>query len=112
MSSEPTELIPIPYRRARSTRYSYRLHDFSVTVPRWYNDVYLNSSLPRTCKLWNSLVAECFPLTYDLISFKSRVNRQFILMFFLNNFPFSPCIFLFRLTPCLGYSALHGVILS
>ena len=39
MSSEPTELIPIPYRRARSTRYSYRLHDFPVTVPRFYKDV-------------------------------------------------------------------------
>ena len=28
-----------------------------------------------TVNLWNSLSAECFPLTYGLNGFKSRVNR-------------------------------------
>ena len=32
-------------------------------------------SFPRTAKLWNSLPVECFPLTYDLNGFKSRINR-------------------------------------
>ena len=47
-SSEPTQLVPIPYSRRRSTRYSDTLHYFSVTIPRCYN-VYVNSSfLPQT----------------------------------------------------------------
>ena len=33
-SSELAQLVPLPYSRGRSTPYSYRLHDFSVTIPR------------------------------------------------------------------------------
>ena len=33
-SSELAELVPLPYSRGSSTRYSDRLHDFSVTIPR------------------------------------------------------------------------------
>ena len=33
-SSELAQLVPLPYSRGRSTRYSDRLHDFSVTIPR------------------------------------------------------------------------------
>ena len=43
-----------------------RLHDFF--------DVYVNSFIPCTARLWNSLPIECFPLTYDLNDFKSRIN--------------------------------------
>ena len=57
-------------------RYSDRLHDFSVTIPRCYKDVYVNSFFPRTARLWNSLPIECFPLTYDLSGFKSRINSM------------------------------------
>ena len=66
------------FSRGRSTRYSDRLHHFSVTIPRCYKDVYINSFFPRTAKLWNSLPIECFPLTYDLSGFKSRINRHFL----------------------------------
>ena len=69
-SSELGELVPRPYSRGRSTRYSDRLHDFSVTIPRCYKDVYVNSFFPRTARLWNSLPIECFPLIYDLSGFK------------------------------------------
>ena len=62
-------MIPFPYSRGRPTRYSYRLHDFAVTIPRRYKDVYVNSLFPGTAKLWNSLPIECFPLTYDLSCF-------------------------------------------
>ena len=31
-----SELVPLPYSRGRSTHYSDRLHDFSVTIPRCY----------------------------------------------------------------------------
>ena len=77
-SSELAELNPVPYSRGRSTRYSDRLHDFSVTIPRCYKDVYDNSFFPRTARLWNSLPKECFPLTYDLSGFKSRINRHLL----------------------------------
>ena len=77
-SSELAQLVPLPYSRGRSTRYSDRLHDFSVTIPRCYKDVYVNSFFPRTARLWNSLPIECFPLTYDLSGFNSRINRYLL----------------------------------
>ena len=77
-SSELAQLVPLPYSRGRSTRYSDRLHDFSVTISRCYKDVYVNSFFPRTTRLWNSLPIECFPLTSDLSGFKSRINRYLL----------------------------------
>ena len=76
-SSELAELVPFPYSQGRSTRYSGRLHDFSVTT-RCYMDVYVNSFFPRTARLWNSLPIECFPLTYNLYSLKSKINRYLL----------------------------------
>ena len=46
--SELAELVLLPYSRGRSTRYCDRLYDFSVTIPRCYKDVYVNSFFPRT----------------------------------------------------------------
>ena len=77
-SYELAELVPLPYSRGRSTRYSDRLHDFSVTIPRCNKDVYVNSFFSRTARLWNSLPMECFPLTYDLSGFKPRINRYLL----------------------------------
>ena len=73
--SEVTELVPLPHSRSRSTRYCNRLHDFSVIILRCYKNVYINSFFPRAARLWNSLPAKCFPLTYDLNGLKSRGNR-------------------------------------
>ena len=77
-SSKLAQLVPLPFSWGRSTDYSNRLHDFSVTIPRCYKDIYVNSFFPRTAKLWNSLPIECFSLTYDLSGFKSRTNRHFL----------------------------------
>ena len=77
-SSELGGLVPLPFSRGRSTCYSDRLHDFSVTDPRCYKDVYFNSFFPRTTRLWNSLPKKCFPLTYDLNGFKSRIKRHLL----------------------------------
>ena len=77
-SSELAQLVPRLYSRERSTCYSDRLHDFSVIIRRCYKDVYVNSFFPCTARLWNSLPIECFPLTYDLNSFKSRINRHLL----------------------------------
>ena len=77
-SSELTELVPLPYSGGRSSLYSDGLHDFSVTISRCYNDVFVNSFFPCTARLWNSLPIECFPLSYNLNGFKSRINRHLL----------------------------------
>ena len=74
-SSEFAQLVPLPFSRGRSTRYSDSLHDFGVTNPRCYKYVYVNSFLSCTARLWNYLLIECVPLTYNLNGFKSRMNR-------------------------------------
>ena len=70
---ELVQLVPLPCSRGWSTRYSDRLHDFSVIIPRCYKDVYVSSFFSRTARPCNSLPMECFPLTYDLSGFKSRI---------------------------------------
>ena len=74
------QLILLLYFRGRFTSYSDKLHDLSVTIPRCYKDVYVHSVFIRTaeCSIWNSLPIECFPLTYDLNGFKSRINRHLL----------------------------------
>ena len=97
-SSELAQLVPLPFSRGRSIRYSDRIYDFSVTFPRCYKDVYVNSFFPRTTRLWNSLPIECFPLTYDLSSFKSRINRHLLnIGFFLTDFLYNLIFFFFFL---------------
>ena len=49
--SELAQLVPLTFSRGRYTRYSDRLHDFSVTTPGCYKDVYVNSFFPCTAKL-------------------------------------------------------------
>ena len=41
-------------------------------------DVYVNSFFPHTARLWISLPIECFPLTYKLNGFKSRIKRHLL----------------------------------
>ena len=77
-SSELAQLVPLPYSWGRSICYFDRLHDFSVTIPRRYNDVYVNSFFARTARSWNSLPIKCFLLTYNLSGFKSRIKRHLL----------------------------------
>ena len=67
-SSELAQLVPLPYFQGRSRR----------SIPRCYKDVYINSFFTRTARLWNCLPIECFPLTYDLNGFTSRINRYLL----------------------------------
>ena len=77
-SSELAELVPLSYSRGRSTRYSDRLCDSSVTIPRCYKDIYIDSFFPCKVRLCNSLPIQCFPLSFDLSGFKSRINRYLL----------------------------------
>ena len=65
-SLELVQLVPLPFSRGRSTCYSDRLFDFSVTIPRCYQDGYIHNFFPCTVRLWNSLLIKCFPLSYSL----------------------------------------------
>ena len=76
-SSEPTELVPITYSHERPTRYCNSLHDFSVTIPTYYKDAYAKSFFPYAARLKNYLPVKCFPMTYDLNHFQSRIKPVF-----------------------------------
>ena len=43
-SSELARLVPLPFSRGRSAHYSDRSHDFFVTIPKCFKDIYVNSS--------------------------------------------------------------------
>ena len=67
-------------------------------------------SFSRTPRFWHSLHAECFPLTYDLNSFKSRVNRHLFNRHLSKKISSTIFIFFFffcNAIPCRGCSALH-----
>ena len=38
----------------------------------------MSSFFACTGRLWNSQPIECFPLTYDLSDFKSKINRHLL----------------------------------
>ena len=54
-SFELVELVPLPYFQGSSTHYSDGLHVFSVTMPRYYKDIYVKSLFPYTARLQNSM---------------------------------------------------------
>ena len=68
------ELVPFPYSHVRSTHYSNRLHDFSVTIPKCHKEVYVNNFFSPTARLGNYLSEKCYSLLYDLNGLKSAVD--------------------------------------
>ena len=78
-SSEVAELVLLPYSQGKSTRYSLhdRLPRFTVTSPKCYEDVYLNSFFHHTAKLWNFMPIECFSLTSDLSDLRLELTDTF-----------------------------------
>lgn len=107
-SFELAKLVPLPYSRGTSARYSNKLQEFSATIPTSCKDLWTNSFFSRPASLWNSLIV-CFPLTSpNANGFKFIVNRY---LFSLNPF-FSMCCFVFFLTfitPCLIVTGHHCV---
>ena len=59
-------MVPLPFSQERFTHYFDRLHDLSVNVPRYYQDVYVYSFFSHTARVWRSPLIECFPFTYDI----------------------------------------------
>ena len=65
-SSEMNQLVPLPYSGWRSACYSGRLHEFSVTIPRYCKDVFVNNFL-------------CYFLTFQLDSGVLCLQNAFLL---------------------------------
>ena len=74
-SQEIRDIIPVPLRRVRTTRSSTHSHPFQVSLPNPRTLSHKSSFIPRTCSLWNVLPSSCFPESYNLPSFKSKINK-------------------------------------
>ena len=74
-SQEIRDIIPVPLRRVRTTRSSTHSHTFQVSLPTSRTLSHKSSFIPRTCNLWNVLPSSCFPESYNLPSFKSKINK-------------------------------------
>ena len=74
-SQEIREIIPVPLRRVRTTRSSTHSHPFQISLPNPRTLSRKSSFIPRTCNLWNFLPSSCFPESYNLPSFKFKINK-------------------------------------
>ncbi|CAH2229144.1 jg20757 [Pararge aegeria aegeria] len=54
------------------------LHPFVVDIPRTRTKRFASSFLIRTARIWNALPASIFPSSYNMSTFKSRVNRYLL----------------------------------
>ena len=73
-SQEIREIIPVHLRRVRTTRSSTHSHPFQVSLPNPRTLSHKSSFIPRTCNSWNVLPS-CFPESYNLPSFKSKIKK-------------------------------------
>ena len=74
-SQEIRDIISVPLRRVRTTRSSTHSHPFQVSLPNPRTLSHKSSFIPRTCNLWNVLPSSCFPESYNMPSFKSKINK-------------------------------------
>ena len=70
-SQEIREIFPVPLRHVITTRSSNNSHPFQVSLPSPQK----SSFIPITCSLWNVLPSSCFSESYNLPSFKSKINK-------------------------------------
>ena len=73
-SLEIRDTILVPLRRVRTTTSSTHSHPFQVSLPTSRTLSHKSSFIPRACNLWNVLPS-CFPESYNLPSFKSKINK-------------------------------------
>ena len=74
-SREIMDTIPVPLRHVRTTRSSTHSRPFQVSLPNPRTLPHKSSFIPRTCNLWNVLPSSCFLESYNLPSFKSKINE-------------------------------------
>ena len=97
-SQEIRDISPVPLGRVRTTRSSAHSHPFQVSLPTSQTLSHKSSFIPRTCNLWNALPSSCFPESYNLPSFKSKINKLDLIA--LSSWPFTCSFF-----PCYGLSS-------
>ena len=73
-SIELSNIIPSEVTCTRTTRSSVSRHPFAVMIPRSNTELHLNSYIPRTSRLWNSLPASVFPSSSNIDAFKTAAN--------------------------------------
>ena len=73
-SEELHSLVPVLYKFPRRTRFSEINHPHYLSVPIVSRKFHEQSFFPRTIKMWNLLPTDCFPVEFNLNTFKSRVN--------------------------------------
>ena len=74
-SQEIREIIPVHLRRVRTTTSPTHLHHFQVSLPNSRTLSHKSSFIPRTCSLRNVLPSSCFSESYNLPSFKSKIDK-------------------------------------
>ena len=62
-----------PNDHASSATHS---HPFQVSLLTSRTLSHKSSFIPRTCNLWNVLPSSCFPESYNLPSFQSKINKR------------------------------------
>ena len=75
-SQEIREIIPVPLRRVRTTRSSPHSHPFQISLLTSRILSHKSSFISRTCNLWNVLPSSCLPESYNLPSFKLKINKH------------------------------------
>ena len=78
------------------TCYSNRLNDVTAAISWCYKIVYINSFFPCIARLWTSLPAEWFPLSYEF-----RVYRRLLSLVLSKQLSYLLFNFFFLLTLCL-----------
>ena len=104
-SQKIRDIISVPLRRVRTTRSSTHSHPFQVSLPTTQTLSHKSSFIPRTCNLWNLLSSSCFPESYNLPSFKSKINKLDLIS--LSSQPFA-----FFFLPLLGLFIGHHSLSS
>ena len=68
----PVKVFPRNTRLASSVKTNHR---YFLDIPFINRQFHAASFFPRTAQLWNELPFSCFPVSYNLNLFKSRINR-------------------------------------
>ncbi|CAH2242801.1 jg25120 [Pararge aegeria aegeria] len=76
-AQELHNLVPPSPFYHRTARHHERWHPYVVDIPSTRTKRFLSTFLIRAAKMLNALPATVFPATYNLSTFKARVNRHF-----------------------------------
>ena len=109
-SHEIRNIIPFPLRHIRTTRSSTHSYPFQVSLPYPRTLSHKLSFIPTTYNLWNVLPSSCFPESYNLPSFKPKINKLDPIS--LSPLSLSLSSFFLLLGLCMGHHGLSSTQLT